>query len=319
MTGAMAGSAILNAPISSDKLDTVTLTINNTCNLSCPHCYLQYSGAKTTISDDLLDQIIKSDFRHLAIVGKEPSVHPDAVKKLTKTMKNSGRTTSIITNGILMERFSSRTLSDIEFLDISLDGGPKTYSRYRFSDIVRKIQQARSAGCRKINILHTIYKENLRNIDDMVAVREFVEFDKMLFSPYLTSRNHGKNLVTPISLVGEVLPALSVSEAFCDEPRAFLLVSGLHLAAENISVPDLENSIKDMDLSEKILIFNKDPIEKGFIRVNYDGTVITPFQSLHPEDYKKSEFKLDGAHSLEEIFQTMRKIVSCDPSKSKAL
>ena len=72
MSGAMAGSAIVGAQARRDSLGTVTLTINNVCNLSCAHCYLQYDGREGLIDQDVINHIFESDFERICVVGKEP-------------------------------------------------------------------------------------------------------------------------------------------------------------------------------------------------------------------------------------------------------
>ena len=56
MGGVVSGSAIM-IPKSTGHLHTITLTINNQCNLHCPHCYLKYSGTKDIIEDKTIDFI----------------------------------------------------------------------------------------------------------------------------------------------------------------------------------------------------------------------------------------------------------------------
>ena len=81
MAGAIAGTALVNyAPNISKKLSTVTLTVNNLCNLQCPHCYLQYDGGETKyISPSILEHLYNAEFKHLVIVGKEPFVNTKTV------------------------------------------------------------------------------------------------------------------------------------------------------------------------------------------------------------------------------------------------
>src|SRR4051812_33903172 len=103
MGGAMAGSAICSARSASDDLDMVTLTINNVCNLSCPHCYLQYGGETSLIGPDNVFRVMSSSFRHLCIVGMEPLANrasSDVVSELVTKATTLGKTVSLITNGL---------------------------------------------------------------------------------------------------------------------------------------------------------------------------------------------------------------------------
>ncbi len=301
----MAGSAILQSPKQTDELHTVTATINNACNYHCGHCYLQYAGQKTPISPAIRDKIYATRFKHLALVGKEPTLHPEIVAEMAEQMASSGRTTSIITNGALLHHFASKTLKNLAYIDVSFDGGPDTYAQMRegnFKTIIDNIQKAD----RPVTALHTLYKQNLPYIDDMVAVRDYADFKHILFSPYLLSKNDGKNNVGTLSVIEDILPTLARSEAFLEEPKAKLLLSKLHLWQEGVSVDRLVQTLAANRLTDKTLLFTEDPINKGFIRVNYDGGVITPFQSLHPVNYQNAEHHLTGTQSLEEIARELR-------------
>jgi len=301
----MAGSAILQSPKQTGELHTVTVTINNSCNYQCDHCYLQYAGQKTPISPAVRDKIYVTRFKHLAIVGKEPTMHPEIVAEMSEQMASSGRTASIITNGALLHHLTPETLKNLAYIDVSFDGGPDTYARMRkgnFKTIIENVQQAD----RPVTALHTLYKENLPHIDDMVAVRDYADFKHILFSPYLISKNDGKNNVGAVSVIGDILPTLARSEAFLEEPKAKLLLSKLQLLQEGVSVDRLAQALTANRLTDKTLLFTEDPINKGFIRVNYDGGVITPFQSLHPVNYRNAKHHLTGTQSLEEIARELR-------------
>ena len=62
MAGAIAGTAILKASNLSDKLHTITMTINNECNMNCPHCYLHCENDKSLISQETINSIFKAKF-----------------------------------------------------------------------------------------------------------------------------------------------------------------------------------------------------------------------------------------------------------------
>src|SRR5688500_15997163 len=104
MGGVVAGSAVLNAKVAG-KLHTVTLTVNNRCNLHCPHCYLQYDGIDRLIAPEAIDYLFDrpSSLRHVAIVGMEPLVTRRSVEvcgTIIHRAKQAGITVSLITNGI---------------------------------------------------------------------------------------------------------------------------------------------------------------------------------------------------------------------------
>lgn len=291
MTGAMAGAAMLYVPKETKKLHTVALTINNACNLKCPHCYLQYEGVTGTLSEENAKKIFNSDFKHLAIVGKEPTLNPGLVKELAVENSKLGRRTSIITNGVNLHSLSKQTLSLLDYIDISFDGGPETYNQVRSGDFKRVLTnaiQAHEQGVRSVNALHTLYAENIRNIEDMVSVGSLFKFDHIVFSPYI-SYNSGNAKVTRLSLTNEILPALAENAKFMNDERAKLLVSRLDLRSDN---PEhFLNEVNRLGLKDKVHYF-ENPLINGVIRVNYDGLVLTPNDSIDTVSYKTKGYLL---------------------------
>ena len=304
MTGAIAGSAILYAPNSSNSLHTVTMTINNSCNLHCPHCYLQYGSNQFQISEQILEKVYDSNFKHLAIVGKEPTLCPKLLEKIVLEMKKAGRTVSIITNGVQLNKLSTITLKGLSYIDVSFDGGAKTYFENRKSDyqkIISNIKYAKINGCKHFNALHTLYAENLQNIDDMVMVSKDIEFDYILFSPYQESQNDGENSVTFVSLIDKILPKLAKSKIFQTQLNAKLLIGKLEIKSKEFN-QKLLKKISELKLEDKIIFDPVDPLLKGFIRVNYDGKVMTPLDSIHPKNYYSTSIELENKISLNQIF-----------------
>ena len=70
--GAFAGSAALLCQNLRSDVSVVTLTMNNSCNLKCPHCYLQYAQKDAYVSHWVIDVIAQSAVEAVAIVGMEP-------------------------------------------------------------------------------------------------------------------------------------------------------------------------------------------------------------------------------------------------------
>ncbi len=286
MTGAMAGVAMLYAPKGESKqLHTVTLTINNTCNLKCPHCYLQYEGVTGKLSEEDTKRILNSDFRHLAIVGKEPTLNPELVEKLAIENSKIGRKVSIITNGVNLHNLSKQTLTALDYIDISFDGGPETYNQIRMGDfkkIISSAVQAHEQGTKTINALHTLYAENIKNIEDMVNIGDLFKFENIVFSPYIPY-NHENAKVTRLSLINEILPALAENTKFMGSEHTKLLVSRLDIGQDNTE--EFFNEVKRLGVEDKAYYF-ENPLNNGVIRVNYDGLVLAPNDSIDPTTYR---------------------------------
>lgn len=136
-------------PKKQKRLNLVTLTINNSCNFHCPHCYLQVENNQPTyIGEETIDKLCESDFNSLAIVGKEALLNENCVKKLEKLvlrLVKSGKKVSLVTNGKNLNLLGKILLKNLQFIDISFDGGEKTYNSvraYNFEELKSKIKKS---------------------------------------------------------------------------------------------------------------------------------------------------------------------------------
>lgn len=307
MAGAIAGTAILRVTGPSTDLHTVALTINNTCNLRCPHCYLQYDGEEGLIEARTVDAVFNAEFRHLAIVGKEPLVSKtsvDCVLELTRRARSAGRTTSVITNGLGLSRLPTTEVSLLSYIDVSFDGGPSTYESYRRGSL-RMLRGGLEhvSDLTELNALHVLHRNNMAAIEDMMAVAAFAPFQRMVFSLYLDTKNHGANAVERAELT-EVLARLSECDSFREARNALLLVDDLHLARYGVSSDEFLQLAEKLSILERVHLVAADPLLYGFIRVTYDGLVLAPHASVHPALYASTGRRIASV-SLQEHFQSL--------------
>jgi hypothetical protein len=312
MAGAIAGTAILNCRRQS-KLQTVALTINNQCNLSCPHCYLQYSGPESLVSEHILSAIYRAQFAHLAIVGKEPLVSPASRALCREIAENCARTSksiSLITNGLTLASLESDLLNDLAYIDISFDGGPETYHLYRggsFSKLLSGLAHLRQYQFSGVNALHVINDLTINAVDDMMRVGDSFDFRCIMFSPYIATANHGMNLASEVPL-DTILRVMSSSQAFMTDPRAFVLIDGLRGHGE-IQSSDVADVVWRYGLKDKVRLYLEDPLLYGIVRVTYDGFVLTPYESLNPRYYDRSRMVLSsdrsGSLCLENVYEEL--------------
>ena len=273
MAGAIAGTAILHT-LQKPQLQTITLTVNNTCNLACGHCYLQEGGDGRYVANETIERVIDARARHVAIVGKEPTVNVRKTSRLIERLVAAGKTVSMITNGLRLHHIDKAALEKLAYVDISLDGGPHTYIRGTYERLLPNLFMHPQT-----NVLHTLYDRNLQHIDDMLRVPHQV----MLFSPYLSTQHLGKNTVAGVKLEN-VLAAMSASR-LRDDKHAFLLVDTYHLEQNKMTGEEAKALIAQYGLVKNTLLFEHDPLEHGIVRVTYDGLLLTPGASLHPARY----------------------------------
>jgi MoaA/NifB/PqqE/SkfB family radical SAM enzyme len=310
MAGAIAGTAILKNLSLSKKLKTITLTINNNCNLTCSHCYLQYEKKNFLVEGNTIDSIFNANFEHLAIVGKEPFVNKASISLLEDLIERcylKNKTVSVITNGIGLANLKPEVVNYLDYIDVSFDGGPETYHLYRkgsFNKIITAIHNIQSQSDVTFNALNTISTGTIDNIDDMMAIKQFANFKIIMFSPYLQTKHDGVNNVSFVQL-SDILKRLSDSKPFMDASESLLLLDTYHTEQEGVSNKTLDELIASYGLSSKIKLIEKDPLNYGIIRVTYDDLVLTPYESIHPKNYKQSHF-LASNTNLNEVFEEMQ-------------
>lgn len=281
--------------------------------MNCPHCYLQTDQKSSTWADSsIIDKVLRSEFKHLAIVGKEPLVSQDHVNKLillAKKIKKSGKTISIITNGKNLNLANNELLTNLDFIDISFDGGIKTYEQFRngnFEKLKTNIQEIHNKGFENINALHSVHNENLNNIDDMMSIIEIIPFKKIMFSPYITTDNFGNNTVAKITLK-QLFEKLSSSTLFMKSPQAIVNVDSFHLEQAKMSSNELIKLAKKYDLKEKLILHDKDLLPFGVVRITHNGKVLSPSQSLNPKVYSKG-LDLDDFANVNEAWEVLTTI-----------
>jgi MoaA/NifB/PqqE/SkfB family radical SAM enzyme len=313
MAGAIAGTALVSySPNVTNKLSTITLTINNLCNLTCPHCYLQYKEMGSVyISNTTIKALHETDFKHLVVVGKEPFVNNESARILTEIaieVKRRSKSIGVITNGLGLGRLNSKLAEALSYIDISFDGGAGTYDQYRkgnFTALIENIQdvEQKYPGI-QLNALHVVNDRTVEHLDDMVRVNRFARFQKMMFSPYIETKNEGKNGVSKLNIKGMLL-SFARNEEFLKASNAFVLLDVYHLLGdlnddersysefeELSNINEVRSFIRTIGLGSKVRLIEKDPLFHGFVRVTYDGYLLSPYDSLHTKNYHKSSSKI---------------------------
>jgi uncharacterized protein len=147
------------------KTFTVWLHIANSCNLSCPYCYipklnkavdkevvvssLMTEKTATLILKELISYCEVSNLQRLQIkfVGGEPTLNHEVVKQLCMSGEALSSTTHIkldyriITNGIFDQKKWIPLFKKFKFgVSISVDGSPKHHNRNRF--LIERIESS---------------------------------------------------------------------------------------------------------------------------------------------------------------------------------
>jgi hypothetical protein len=308
MAGAIAGTAVLHLAGRSDRLKVVTLTVNNICNLQCSHCYLQYDAQNTFVDERITNILCESEFSHLAIVGKEPLVNQNTADQCRDLILKSvaqGKTVSLITNGHGLRYLTPETLSLLAWIDVSFDGGPQTYTAYRhapYERLKQNVQWLKDCGYDRINAMFALSACNLVFVDDMMTIEREMQFERLVFSPYVVTSNYGVNAVSPVSLEQFCL-ALADSQAFMLSSKALALLDARAFSGVNMGM--IRNQVRKLGLSKKTFLVENDPLNLGILRVTYDGLVLTPYESLDTKNYRSVGRPLLGAKHLKQIYHDL--------------
>lgn len=309
MGGVVAGTAIL-APTATGCLHTVTLTINNNCNLSCPHCYLNYSGTDVVISEQVLDYLWRSEFQHLAIVGMEPLLNrkcADLVDNIAARALADNKTTSVITNGVNLCLLSESALQHLHFIDISLDGGEATYESYRKGSLAKirlGLDHLRKHSFTQFNALETLNEVTKNYIDDMMSFTQDHGFAIVLFSPFVPTLS-GRNYAVDCMTLQESLRYLSASNRFMDDPRSQILIDTYHCAFEGISMFQARIIAHSLEMEHKVRFVTTDPTLLGVMRLTYDGLVLSSFDALNTSMYDRYGVPVQTYPNLNDHFQNI--------------
>jgi len=121
---------------------TLTFILNNSCNLSCRHCYLQVESLTSNALrveewDKVFDSALDQNPDLLCLSGKEiflGNSGADALAMLTAKKHGRASRTRIgaITNGTLLHRHRAAVeQADLDYLDISFDGGSDAHDALR--------------------------------------------------------------------------------------------------------------------------------------------------------------------------------------------
>lgn len=287
----------------SQKIQEVTLFINNTCNLNCPYCYVERlsDDPKENISNEqwlsFLSDAIDDGVKTISIVGKEPFIIPEKTIDFLERLNNinDGKINKgLVSNLTLMTPKIAKSLSAINnlYIDVSIDGLPNIHNKNRgngsFEKTLKGIGYLKDAGITDIFVSHLLYKDNAETLCD--SVNSLCErYDLKKFS------------IFPLCDFGDKDPLSISGSEYCDvienildnklkmsgieiifktdytEPEVMLAVLDKFIRRDEIKEDKngvLYNMYKDNNLNTYYLNFSPFPCEFiSTLRINHKGGV----------------------------------------------
>ena len=270
----------------------VALTINNFCNMRCEHCYLNYDSASKFMSDEVFSHVTSVHFlrgiERVIVVGMEPLVNQrsrDLLRKMATTL-SSQIAFEIITNGYGLVELDPTTAGFLSEIDISLDGGPRTYGAYRgavtvgshkdvYARIVAGVKWLR--GITPITILHTL-SSAVYDVEDMMDVAEMGP-KKILFSPFVSTSDVTNPQLKELSIEA-MMQILADSGRFMASDKAFFVL-GTH-SSRGKTREELRQLTAQYGLTGKVKWIGD---SSEYVRVTHDGLVLDSRTALSPSKY----------------------------------
>jgi sulfatase maturation enzyme AslB (radical SAM superfamily) len=266
---------------------SIALTINNVCNMECPHCYLNLVSAKNYITDTVLaklrDDYFMAEVKEVVVVGKEPLANLRSIDIVTRLaeMLPSKINLSIITNGIGLPHLPETTASHLSEVCLSLDGGPATYDHFRgeasvgqrhtWSDVVASVASLRRRSL--LTILHTV-SDSTQDIDDMMSM-EALDPNKILFSPFVKT-GYVTDQALEVLSIPDLFATFSQSKKFVNTSNAFLVL-GTH-SAQGVPREELREMVAASGLGGKVRWLGS---SEQYVRITHDGKVLTSAEALN--------------------------------------
>lgn len=186
--------SLLNGGVNRDAMErfirqhafcrTLTFVVNNSCNLACRHCYLQVEALTSqALGREEWQRVFSSALRQhpdlICLSGKEiflGNAGAEALGFLTARKNETGAKTRLgaITNGILLDRHRSTVEhADLDYLDISFDGGTKAHDALRgqgsFAAAAKNAMWAGRSLPRRLFASLTVQRSNFRAMRDAIT------------------------------------------------------------------------------------------------------------------------------------------------------
>ncbi|MDD4650663.1 MAG: radical SAM protein [Methanothrix sp.] len=181
------------------------------CNLRCRHCWVVPRFVKgepdpgEIIDPQHLERAVMEakplGLCSAKITGGEPLLHPQ-FREIVKMLSDQGLGLNVETNGTLMTRDLARWLKEcsrVGFISVSLDG-PDAAAHDGFRGVSGAFDAALSgldalveAGYRNVQVIMSVYRGNVSQIDDVVALAKAHGAGSVKFTP-VTNTGRGTAL-----------------------------------------------------------------------------------------------------------------------------
>jgi MoaA/NifB/PqqE/SkfB family radical SAM enzyme len=200
----------------------VTLTLNYLCNQHCIMCDIKNHAfdkeceIKPEEIKQIIDEMVAMDIPELVLTGGEPFLYKD-IFEVIDYGKRRGRKIVMITNAFYGDEVVDQILlSEIDHLQVSLDGSNKeVYEKIRgvsgsFEVVTRNIKKMTQGG-KSVGVTATLVKQNYRDLANIARLAKDLGCRRLALRPSHISNADPLSrdfLNSPFWIPREEIPAL---------------------------------------------------------------------------------------------------------------
>ncbi len=289
----------------------LALGINDSCNLTCGHCYYASTHDKSVqVKRNLLDQddwksvvenAVAAGVNHFSISGKEPLLSQKITFKILQAMEEAKKDGfdikyELFTNGTLLGRMPAE-IGGYHFspLIVSFDGFREKHDQIRGTGTYEMAKQgviyARHTGIRDIAATFTATPENVDSLDKMIDDLSQCGIQKFGIG-FCFPRMYNKSHVADIGIFDRVREKIS---DFCDADRSREIDISTHLSVREH--PELVAQLYTRgEITDATVIVPKQKIPRLVMPFGR-GNAVLSIDLLPTVFYNRLRVECDGAVS----------------------
>ncbi len=174
-------------PFETDHIEVFSVLLNNSCNLSCKHCYLQTDRFEPYMTANDWSKWFRSVLGAnkppgvITFVGKEVCLNAKTLDVVLQTVKqrnaiqgpNGHTQIGMITNGTLLHKHTQKLLeTPPDYVDISIDGLPEQHNAVRgagaYEQLAPNLKWLTQHFPNPIWAIHTLFENNIKDLPNFL-------------------------------------------------------------------------------------------------------------------------------------------------------
>ena len=173
----------------------VFIEVTGRCNLKCCHCFRRESENINVSVEDIDERLGMVKTKNVIVTGGEPTMHPELEDVLAAARKHVGEDGNLITitNGVWPSDDVMHVLGQADVVNVSLDWPDARHDKNRglkglvgnVQHVVEMLTERLPTKPPKVNILTTMFKENMDAYEELIDCAWFFGADGIVFDRYI--------------------------------------------------------------------------------------------------------------------------------------